>query len=262
MDRKRTQPALREQVLATAQPLFAAGHSPSFDEVARAAGISRATLYRIFPSRDDLLQALDVEPEPESRERILAAALEMIGQRGLAALSMDELAEQADVSRATVYRLFPGKAALFREVVQTYTPFEQFGQVIEQAGSRPIKEVLTEIAALLTSRLAAHPGLFQTLALEMVGQQADTEEAVRFALGHGISALAGYLQQQMQRGVLRPMPPVLALQAFLGPLILHLMTRSLAERALGFHTSLEEAIEQFVAWWLRAMQPDQREPSA
>ena len=186
---------------------------------------------------------------------------EMIGQRGLAALSMDELAEQAEVSRATVYRLFPGKAALFREVVQTYTPFEQFGQMIEQVEGRPINEVLTEVAALLTSRLAAHPGLFQTLALEMVGQQADTEEAARFALGRGIGALAGYLQQQMQRGVLRPMSPVLALQAFLGPLILHLMTRSLAERALGFHTSLEEAIEQFVAWWLRAMQPDEHAPS-
>jgi len=34
----------------------------------------------------------------------------MIGVQGLAALSMDALAGAAVVSRATVYRVFPGKA--------------------------------------------------------------------------------------------------------------------------------------------------------
>ena len=37
---------------------------------------------------------------------------------------MDDLATQADVSRATLYRLFPGKAALFRAIVVAYSPIE------------------------------------------------------------------------------------------------------------------------------------------
>jgi len=37
---------------------------------------------------------------------------------------MDELAEASSVSRATLYRLFPGKSALFREVIQTFSPWE------------------------------------------------------------------------------------------------------------------------------------------
>ena len=89
-----------------------------------------------------MLRVLAFDPEPESRQRLLAQAAEMIGQHGLAALSMDALADAASVSRATVYRLFPGKAALFREVVKTYAPLEHVALLLEQVGDRPPEEVM------------------------------------------------------------------------------------------------------------------------
>ncbi len=62
-------------------------------DFAEAAGTSRATFYRHFKSREALLDALDVAPEPGTRERILAAAVELVGAQGLTALSMDDLAD-------------------------------------------------------------------------------------------------------------------------------------------------------------------------
>src|SRR5947207_2367750 len=109
---------LQERILAATCLHFAQGVLPTLSGIAQAAGISRATLYRAFSSREELLHALALEPEPESRERLLTKALEMIGAQGLAALSMDALAEAAGVSRATLYRLFPGKASLFHELVK------------------------------------------------------------------------------------------------------------------------------------------------
>lgn len=70
------------------------------------------------------LRALDQHLPAAARERILAAAFELLGQSGLADLSMDGLAVRANVSRATLYRLFPGKPALFRELIKTFSPWE------------------------------------------------------------------------------------------------------------------------------------------
>jgi AcrR family transcriptional regulator len=59
-------------------------------------------------SRHDGLAA----PQPTfnaTEERILTAALELIGRRGVRRLGMQELAEAAGVSRGTLYRYLPSK---------------------------------------------------------------------------------------------------------------------------------------------------------
>jgi AcrR family transcriptional regulator len=239
---------------------FDEGVLPSLAEIAQAAGISRATFYRAFSSREELLHALALEPEPESRDRLLAKALEMIGTADLAALSMDALADAAEVSRATVYRIFPGKAVLFREVVKTYAPFERVAALIEQYADRPPEEVMPQVAQVFVEQLATRPGVFRTLGFEISGQQEETEEATAIVLVRGIGSILDYLQRQVQLGTVRPIAPVVALQAFLGPLVIHLMTRALAEKTLGLTLSLDEVVSQFVAFWLRAMKPDRPEP--
>src|SRR5215469_12152222 len=251
---------LRERILAATLIRFAQGDVPSLAEIAQAAGISRPTFYRAFSSREELLHALALEPEPESRDRLLAKALEMIGAQGLAALSMDALADAAGVSRATVYRVFPGKAALFREVVKAYAPFERVALLLEQHADRPPEEVMPLVAQAFVEVLATRPGVFRTLAFEISSQQGETEEATGFVLVRGIGSLLDYLNRQLHLGAVRPVAPFVALQAFLGPLVIHLMTRSLAERALGLTLSLDEVVSQLVAFWLRAMKPDRPEP--
>src|SRR5690348_10224764 len=104
--------AVGKRILDRAPAVLARGGKPTVGEFAAAAGVSRASFYRHFKSREALLAALEVAPEPETRERILAAAVEVIGGAGLAAMSMDDLADRAEVSRATLYRIFPGKSAL------------------------------------------------------------------------------------------------------------------------------------------------------
>jgi len=63
---------LRERILAATLIRFAQGDVPSLAEIAQAAGISRATFYRAFSSREELLHALALEPQPESCDRLRA----------------------------------------------------------------------------------------------------------------------------------------------------------------------------------------------
>ncbi len=53
--------------------------------------------------------------QQQRRERIYAAAVELIVERGFESCTMDEIAERADVARATVFNLFERKTAFLEE---------------------------------------------------------------------------------------------------------------------------------------------------
>jgi len=53
--------------------------------------------------------------QQQRRERIYAAAVELIVERGFESCTMDEIAERADVARATVFNLFERKTAFLDE---------------------------------------------------------------------------------------------------------------------------------------------------
>lgn len=56
--------------------------------------------------------------DPQRTEKILQAAASVFCEVGYSRASMDRIARQADVSKATLYNHFPGKSALFRTAVQ------------------------------------------------------------------------------------------------------------------------------------------------
>lgn len=66
----------REQVLRTAAALLTRKATATMDEVARAAGISRATLHRHFAGRDALVRALEVLGLRQLGEALDAARLD------------------------------------------------------------------------------------------------------------------------------------------------------------------------------------------
>lgn len=235
------------------------GKRPTVGEIAHAAGMSRASFYRAFDSRDAVLQELEVAPEPGARERVLEAALEMVGASGLVALSMDELADRAQVSRATLYRLFPGKAALFTALVYAYSPLEPVVSVLTSMHDRPPEEVMPEVARAVY-RTVYHGGIDRTglvraLIFEVSRLAPDTEEAAREPIGRLVGAMMLYVTTQMSEGRLRQMHPLLALQSFIGPIFFHVMTRRVVTQVLGVELDGERAVSELAEAWLRAMRP-------
>ncbi|MDF9812181.1 TetR/AcrR family transcriptional regulator [Streptomyces sp. SPB162] len=66
----------RDQVLRDAAALLSRRATASMDEIAKAAGISRATLHRHFPGRDALVRALGLLGNAQMDERLDAARIE------------------------------------------------------------------------------------------------------------------------------------------------------------------------------------------
>jgi AcrR family transcriptional regulator len=120
-----------ERILAAAAEVIAVEPDASMGRVAAAAGVSRATLYHHFASRDALMDALtDVSirevtaalhaarpgegSAPEAMERVLLAAWEVIGRyRGLVIVNPQRL-ERSELRARLEPALAPLRALIIR----------------------------------------------------------------------------------------------------------------------------------------------------
>jgi len=241
------------RILDRAPSVLARDGKATVEDLARAAGISRASFYRHFKSREALLAALAMAPEPGARDRILAAAVEMVGAQGLRTLSMDELADRAGVSRATLYRLFPGKGALLAALIDAYSPLEPVSRLLAERQGEPPEVLMPELARAAYRSSHGRAGMLRALFFEVSGLAPETEEVARQTIARVAGLLVMYISGQMSAGRLRSMHPLLALQSFIGPVLFHILTRRLAERVLHLDVEGERAVTELAGAWLRAM---------
>ena len=160
-------------------------------------------MYFLLGSLPALLREAVFAPAPTAREQILEAALELVGRHGLAELSMDELAAAAGVSRATLYRLFPGKSALFTALIRAYSPWEAVADAIEAMPDGRPEEVVPAVGRAMAEAMEGRTGLLLRIVFELIKGDPDTAEGMRHGLARGLPDLVQYLSGQMAAGRVR-----------------------------------------------------------
>lgn len=104
----------------------------------------------------------EIQAGAERKDRILEAAVDVIGERGYAAASTAEIAKRAEVAEGTIFRHYKSKKGLLLAIVQPV-----FDRFIAPFATRSLKTVMTAeydsveawLAALVDDRLA----LFDTM---------------------------------------------------------------------------------------------------
>jgi TetR/AcrR family transcriptional repressor of mexJK operon len=84
--------------------------------------------------------------DPEKRAAILEAAMALFPARGYDGVSMDAIAQQAGVSKLTVYSHFADKETLFSAAVAECCEQQLPHRVFEPSADQPVHEALTAIA--------------------------------------------------------------------------------------------------------------------
>jgi len=247
----------RERILAAARAGLRRGERPIVAQVISRAGVSRATFYRTFGSRRRLLQELELEPEPDLSRRVLDAAAELLARDGLARLSMDELAARAGVSRASLYRVYPGKSALFAAMVKAFAPIDVVVETIERLQEGPPAEVMPQLAVTVWRAISDHLGVVRPLLFEVAALGPDVRETVvEEAAPRVLGSLGRYMVAQMEAGRLRRAHPLIAIQSFVGPIIVHVLLQPMVSEGLGIEVDSEVAVREFALNWVRGMTPD------
>jgi AcrR family transcriptional regulator len=246
----------RERIMKEATRLLARGAQPSIESISNAAGVSRTTFFRVFGSRAGLIQALELEPEPETSERVVETALRLLQTSSLAGLSMDQLAAEAGISRANLYRLFPGKAALFRAILIAFSPFEPAMALLSNIGDRPPEEFIPELVRGAYRMVARRTGIVRTVLFEITSMTPETQQVFAETGLKAVGMLARYLQAQMDAGRLRRMHPMLAVQGLIGGVMMNRLAEPVFSNAMVQAPAGEEAVVELARLWLRGMRPE------
>jgi TetR/AcrR family transcriptional regulator, mexJK operon transcriptional repressor len=92
---------------------------------------------------------------PEKTEKILEAAGQLFRDQGYGAVSMDQIARDAGVSKATVYAHFESKERLFAAIIQNGCTAYAQGIVPEVKQLEDMREALTRISRSIEAFLLA-----------------------------------------------------------------------------------------------------------
>lgn len=140
----------------------------------------------------------------DRRERILAAALELMNERGYAATTFDLIADRAGVSRGTVFNYFPYKEALLLAFAATELA-ELKERVKRSRAELPgwsatdeLRFIFAELAAFATAKR----DLVLPLSYELLSPDPHRSRAAYLALPLG-DLLKGTLKRGLDEGGVR-----------------------------------------------------------
>jgi AcrR family transcriptional regulator len=162
---------------------------------------------------------------PEERPRqILQAALEVFGQRGLAAARLDDIARHAGLSKGTIYLYFDNKEDLFREMVRqvivsqiedrereigttTGSATDALIQFMHQYWAFIRSEQFAPLFRLIHAEIRNFPDLATFYADEVISR------------GHRL--IGSLIQRGIDAGEFRPVDPAVAARMLMAPLVMH-----------------------------------------
>jgi TetR/AcrR family transcriptional regulator len=153
----------------------------------------------------------------ERRESIVASAARLFSRHGFSGVSTRAIAEDAGISEAMLFKHFPRKDGLYREILRRH--LANLERVLPlgplAASEEPPERLFREIADGMLRRMESDPTLLRLTffsALEGHPMARDIERARARGLR---AALARYLRRQHRGGRLRVEDPGVAARSFL-----------------------------------------------
>jgi AcrR family transcriptional regulator len=222
--------------------------------IAQAAGMSRSTLVRrLNGSRqalDEAVRAAGVDPGGRPvRERAIEAGAQLISQHGLAAVTLDAVAQAAECSVHSLYAIFGTRDELFAAIYERYSPFND----VLRLSADPLSDLEQTVADLYRTTgaiLTQEPRVAAAMLSDVLGNPRGAAARVFVRYFPRVrAALGGWLQAQVRAGRLRDIPVPLLMQQLIGPMVAHVLMRPV----VGAEVDLERACEEFTSNFLRAV---------
>jgi TetR/AcrR family transcriptional regulator len=158
-------------------------------------------------------------PQPDTRSRILAAAIEEFGAHGFAATSVDRVARRARVNKAMIYYHFANKRALYTAIVrELFTGIAAKLKAGAAVDAPPEARLARQIETIVESVDASThflPILFREIADGAVHLGPDELALIASIFG----AVSGVIVEGGRQQVFRPVHPTLAHFTLLGPIV-------------------------------------------
>lgn len=180
---------------------------------------------------------MNMSARPKHRRRkdarpaeIMAAALTLFSERGFAATRLDDVAEAAGVSKATIYLYFDSKADLFKAMVREFASprigaVETMIDEFEGPSADLIRRLIDVFAGIVTvPELRA----IVKVVLSEAGNFPDIAAFYRDEIAlRGLGNIARIIRRGIDRGEFRRCNPVATAQSIVFPVIMNALAREI-----------------------------------
>lgn len=158
----------------------------------------------------------NIQTEQSTRERILDAALNIFSRKGFHDTKVDEIVQEAHISKGSIYFHFPNKERLFIALVDQFADLieRRVTEAIEQepVGMGRVQVALREVLETFSKyRRPAKLLLVQAVGLGSVFEKKRLEVTDRFA-----GLIKGYLDEAVDCGDIEPVDTTVVSHAWMG----------------------------------------------
>lgn len=182
------------------------GEAFTIEQLEAKTNVSKSTIYRQIGSKKKLLQRLAQERgEPfensDIKLSILKSARTVFGRCGIVAATMEQIASEAKVGVATVYRHFGDKERLVHECIEELTP----KTTVRALALHPTEDVKADLEKIVEMALIACYENRDVLRLVLMGSEAERNylERLRANSDSTLNYLSCYFQCQLDAGRLQ-----------------------------------------------------------
>jgi AcrR family transcriptional regulator len=184
----------------------------------------------------------------ERQAGIIAAASALFAANGFRGTTTREIAKQAGVSEALVFKYFPSKRALYAAILAEKSPLSQLMPAVEEAARKRDDERVFRLIAGFRIRRGTDPSLLRLLLFSALEGHELSE--MFFKNQHRIfyDYLAGYIERRIEDGAFRRVDPLLAARAFVGMIVYHRLLHEIF--AVPADRSPEETVAAYVTLFL------------
>lgn len=159
---------------------------------------------------------------------IVAAALEVFGEKGFAAARIEEIARRAGVSKGTVYLYFETKEDIFRAVVHdAIIPNIDEIEAMVLGLDLPLGDLLRMLLPRFAELVTARP--IGAVVKMVVGESRNFPELARVwhdeVISKGVGLISTLIARAQERGEVRPGDPRTYAFSIMGPMLMGVLWR-------------------------------------
>ncbi|BDE16734.1 TetR family transcriptional regulator [Mycobacterium kiyosense] len=238
--------------------------------IAAEAGISRSTLLRrLGGSRSPLdaaVRAAGIDPggRPPVRLRALTAAAALISENGLAAATLEAIAERADCSVFSLHAAFGGRDELMRAVFDQFSPIRDIEEFLARAQG-DFDATVHGFYRTVANALNREPRVTPAVFAEAFSRPTSTavQSLARYAVPRMFGTLGVWFEAEIRAGRIRDQPVIVLTQNLLGPILIHMLMRPAFPDVPGLALpDVDDVCDAFAANFIRAVAtPEHRKPT-
>lgn len=198
----------------------------------------------------------------DRRQQILQVATGLFARQGFQGTTTRQIAEQAQVNEALLFRHFPSKETLYWTIIEELCLVRGRRQRVSgilKAGESDL-EAFTAIAREFLVRSPRDAELTRLLWFSALENHTLSERFFRTYVAVYYEALADYIRRRIREGRFRKIDPLLAARGFLGMVVYHFLVQELFGGEKYQQFVPEEVARTLAAIWLAGMQSVEPEP--